>query len=154
MISSSFKTSEELENLIETYFNHIEGEYHLDEKPLKESKSNSPASQKVWDREAEPATIAGLSLFLGFNGRQAFEDYCNNGEFETTLNRGRLRIEAFYEKKLHNQSSTGAIFALKNMGWNEKPGNKPEEEKMIRNLKIELIECGPKPAESEKEVVL
>ena len=150
----SFKTSEELEKLIESYFNYIEGEYHLDEKPLKENKSASTVNQKIWDREAEPPTIAGLSLFLGFKSRSAFDDYCVNGEFETTLNRGRLRIEASYEKKLHNQSSTGAIFALKSMGWNEKTEIKIDEDKVIKTLKIELIESGPKPAESEKEVIL
>ena len=75
------------------------------------------------------------------------------GRFAEVLKWGHLRIEASYEKKLHAQSATGAIFALKNMGWNERSDNKPAEE-VPKTVKVEIHESGPKPAESEKEVIL
>jgi hypothetical protein len=108
----------------------------------------------VWDREPEPATIAGLALYLGFSSRQAFEDYEANGKFADRLKRARLQIEAAYEKKLHYQSPTGAIFALKSMGWNERADNKPADEAANTLLKVEIIKSGPQLAASEKEVIL
>lgn len=148
---SNCKTSCELEKLIENYFTYIEGEYYLDEQP---EKMQAATNKKIWDREPEPATIAGLTFYLGFNDRQAFDDYCANGEFANTLNRSRLRIEASYEKKLHNQSATGAIFALKSMGWNEKQEQKPENGDIFKTLIIELIESGPDTASNEKDVII
>jgi len=107
--------------------------------------------QKVFDREAEPATIAGLAFFLGFNSRDEFDEYESRGKFSTLIKRARLRIEAAYEKKL--DTPAGAMFALKNMGWNEKAENsKPAD--MVRSIKVKIIESGPKPVSSEKEVVL
>jgi len=65
----------------------------------------------------EPPTITGLCLFLGFESRQSFYDYAQKDGFSYTIARLRTMIECEYEKKLHSQSCTGAIFALKNMGW-------------------------------------
>ncbi|MFI5138691.1 MAG: terminase small subunit [Sphingobacteriales bacterium] len=149
-----FTAAAELAARINAYFNYVEGEFHFETEPAKELKNETVASQKVWDREPEPATIAGMAFFLGFNSRQAFDDYEGNGKFAHTLKRGRLRIEAAYEKKLHQQSATGAIFALKSLGWNEKNDGKSDGDDGLRTLKIEIIETGPKPANSEKEVVL
>ncbi|HEY8783949.1 MAG TPA: terminase small subunit [Mucilaginibacter sp.] len=149
----AFFTAEELSHKIDAYFNYIEGEFHLEKKPGKEPDGEAPAARKVWDREPENGTIAGLAFFLGFDSRQAFDDYENNGNFASILRRGRLGIEAMYEKKLHLQSSTGAIFALKSMGWNDKTEGKNGPD-VLKTLKVELVETGPKPAATEKEVVL
>ena len=145
-----FASADELNSLITQYFEHIKGLYHDEDKPGKTASSKT-AKQKICDREPEPATFAGLALFLGFNSRQALENYEAKGKFAALLKVARLRIEASYEKKLHNQSSSGAIFALKSMGWHERtdanePGN--------TTLKIEIIQTGPQLAASEKEVVL
>src|SRR6185312_8475058 len=102
----SFRTAKDLATRIDKYFTYIEGEYHLDEK-----------DKPVWDREPDPATIAGLALFLGFNSIQGFITYEGSGRFANVLKKGRLRVEWIYEKKLHQQSSAGAIFMLKSMGW-------------------------------------
>src|SRR6202035_3061369 len=115
-----------------------------------DSKVPADLKQKVWLHDPEPATLTGLAIFLGFHSKQAFEKYEENGRFANILKQGRLRIEAVYEKKLHLQSSaSGAIFALKSMGWNEKTESKTAA-KAIKNIKIEIIETGPKPAENEK----
>jgi hypothetical protein len=148
----SFLTSKiKLNDRIDNYFKYIEGEYHLEKKPVK--KTTDAIEQKVWDRDQEPATIAGLAFFLGFNSRDEFDDYENKGKFATVIKRARLRVEAAYEKKLHYQSSTGAIFALKSLGWNEKAENeKPAS--LAKTIKVKIIESGPQPASSEKEVIL
>jgi hypothetical protein len=150
-----FTTSNELLNRINAYFNYIEGEYYLENKSATHSKAQADSKQKIWMREPEPATLTGLAIFLGFHSRQAFEKYEENGRFANVLKSGRLRVEAIYEKKLHLLSSaSGAIFALKSMGWNEKTESKTIAKAVIKNIKIEIIETGPKPADNEKEVIL
>jgi hypothetical protein len=152
MSHAFFNTAAELKKLIDDYFDYIEGDYYEAEKPAKDGKPT--AVEKVWDRGPEPPTMTGLMLFLGFNSRVLFEGYCTEGEFADVLNQGRLRIEACYEKKLHSQSATGAIFALKSMGWNEKPEITKKDTKIFKTLKIEIIEAGPTLAAHEKEIVL
>lgn len=153
MYQSCFTDQGDLTARINAYFNFIEGEYHLETKPGKETKDQPPPTQKVWDRDPEPATFAGLALSLGFNSIRAFDDYMENGQFAEVLKWAHLRIEASYEKKLHAQSAAGAIFALKNMGWNERNDAKPTDVQAT-TLAVEIFESGPRPAETEKEVIL
>lgn len=141
-----------LRNLIQAYFEHIKGEYHLEEIPAK--KSSEPGhsiQQKIWDRLAEPATIAGLALFLGFNSRDEFDGYERKGKFASIIKRARLQIEAEYEKKL--DTSTGAMFVLKSMGWNERSESNVIQD-IGKTIKVKIIETGPQPVASEKEVIL
>lgn len=65
-------------------------------------------------------TITGLAYHLGFESRQSFYDYEKRDEFSYTIKRARLAIEMAYEQKLHGNSNTGAIFALKNFGWTDR----------------------------------
>lgn len=67
-----------------------------------------------------PVTISGLALYLGFESRQSFYDYEKKPDFSYTIKRARLKIEDNYEKRLDSKNPTGAIFALKNMGWKDK----------------------------------
>ncbi len=146
-----FTNAQALASHIYTYFSYIEGEFHLEEVPVKPSDKNSPnetKEQKIWDRPPEPPTLSGLAYHLGFDSRQAFETYETKGKYGDLLKRARLQIEAEYEKKLHFQSCTGATFALKNMGWNEHDA--PED--VIRTLEIKITETGPSPVGSEQEV--
>jgi hypothetical protein len=146
-------TAVKLNQLIDDYFIHIQGEYHLEEK-LKETKNAKAADLKIWDRQPEPATITGLAFFLGFSSRQSFDDYETSGKHAQTLKRGSLRIEAEYEKKLHQQPASGAIFALRSMGWNEKTEERSSVDPSSKTLKIKILETGPLPASTEKEVLL
>ncbi len=71
--------------------------------------------------ENEIITITGLALWLGFEDRQSLYDYEKKPEFTCIIKRARLRVENSYEMRLiTSQSPTGAIFALKNMGWKDK----------------------------------
>lgn len=148
-----FASAADLVKSINGYFEYLDGEFHYEDKPGKTNHDDPVSQRKVYDREPEPATIAGFALYLGFNSIQALEDYAENGELSETLKWGRLRIEAHYERKLHAQSSTGAIFALKKMGWTDKPETKPAAQ-LPKTMQVEVLNSGPPPAGSEKEVVL
>jgi len=68
----------------------------------------------------EKFTITGLCLFCGFESRQSFYEYEKKDEFTYIIKRARMLIENMYEQKLQGTAPTGAIFALKNMGWEDK----------------------------------
>ena len=147
-----FATADGLSGLIDNYFKHIEGEYHLMEETVKRGKDQT--KQRVCDCEPEPPTIASLALFLGFNSKKEFYEYEENGKFAPVLKRSRLRIESAYEKKLHSQSSAGAIFALKNMSGEHRKDDKMNGH-IIGKVTIKIIESGgPALANSEKQVIL
>jgi len=144
------KSAAVLANRIEQYFKHIEGTSHIEQKPGNR-KDPATTTQKVRDCGPESATIAGMALFLGFSSKQEFEAYEINGKHAHVLKRGRLRLEAAYESRLY-QTPTGVIFALKTLGWNDKPEvQKPS--KTDNTLQVEIRNTGLLPAGSEKEVI-
>ena len=65
-------------------------------------------------------TITGLAMWLGFCDRQSLYDYEKREEFSCIIKSARLAVENDYELSLRSNSCTGAIFALKNMGWRDK----------------------------------
>lgn len=143
----SFSTARNLADKIDGYFSYIDGEYQLNKKG-----TPGKTGQKIWLREPEPATISGLALFLGFNSVQAFDEYAEKGRFANALKRGRLRVEAVYEKKLHHQSSAGAIFALKNMSRDK--NEETPDVNVISGFKVEIVISGPSLAANENDVTL
>lgn len=69
----------------------------------------------------EPLTWTGMALALGLTSRVALDKYANlYPEFKASAARAKAIIEHGYEARLHGQSPTGAIFALKNMDWKDK----------------------------------
>ncbi|MES2060846.1 MAG: terminase small subunit [Bacteroidota bacterium] len=138
---------------INKYFTTLQGAYHTEKVPVKGAKDHTETiDQKVWDREPEPATLSGLALAIGFTSINEMEAYEREGKFAPVVKKARLRVEAEYEKKLHFQSSTGAIFFLKNLGWNEKTDDFLQD--IPKTIKIEIIDPGTKLAGTEKEVDL
>jgi hypothetical protein len=106
-----FKNPKHLSKKVDEYFDYILGEFHI------------VGKKKVFDREPEPATIMGLVLYLGFNGRQSLDDYAEkNEEYSDVIKRARARVQYEYEKRLSEPKPTGSIFALKNMGWSDNRG--------------------------------
>jgi hypothetical protein len=134
------------------YFEYIKGNYHMEDVPDKKDPSIM-VKQKIFDREPEPPTLTGLALYLGFTSLEAFEVYEQKGHFAAQLQMGRLMIEAEYEKRLHYQSATGAIFALKTLGWKEhnEQGTGIEQ---LKSINITITTSGPNVAQAEKEVDL
>lgn len=78
------------------------------------------ASEYFEKTEIAKWTITGLTLFLGFCDRQSLYDYQKKEEFTGIIKKCRLMVEMAYEEKLSSKDVTGAIFALKNMGWKDK----------------------------------
>jgi len=144
-----FTSAEELDSLITCYFKWIEGEYPIEQKEVKGELKDV----KVYDREPEPPTIAGLAFHLGFSNLTQMELHEAKGKYSGLLQRARLRIMAEYEKKLLNGPSSGAIYALKGLGWNDRYNNRPSGATNI-DLKTELISSGPPLAFSEGDVAL
>jgi hypothetical protein len=149
----SFKNKAQLCTLVEQYFKYIEGEYRVEKKAAKKA-DEEPAMQKITVREAEPATIASLVFHLGFNSREEFDALEEKGRYSAILKRARLRVEAAYEKRLLQPSPSGAMFALKNMGWNEKADTEKPATNIATNLTIKLVETGPKPVSNEGDVTI
>ena len=89
---------------------------------------NSPeeleeAIQRYFDereKDGPPITISGMAYYLGFMTRQSIYDYKERPEYSEILQRATLYVESQYENKLSGTTPTGAIFALKNMGWKDK----------------------------------
>ena len=91
-----YKTVEEFDNKVTEYFEYIE-------------------------EKGYPATITGVTMFLGFADRRSLYDYeKKNGGFAHSVKRVRLAIENAYEMNLHGNNVAGSVFALKNMGWKDK----------------------------------
>lgn len=131
---------------INNYFEFIKGE----SQPV-----NSAASSKTgkeWIRAPEIPTLRGLALFLEFKSVAELERYEQKKNHRKALRYARLKIEAAYEQQLF-ETATGAIFALKNMGWTDKP-EKAKSSASSKTLRVEITNTGPIPATSEKEVAL
>ena len=70
-------------------------------------------------QETKP-TLAGLALALGID-RSTLYNYADRDEFFHIIKKARETVESIYEKRLiWDNSPTGVIFALKNMGWKDK----------------------------------
>jgi hypothetical protein len=75
------------------------------------------ASEYFTNTDQSKWAITGLALHLGFCDRQSLYDYQKKEEFTGIVKYCRTMVEMGYEMKLSGASVTGAIFALKNMGW-------------------------------------
>jgi len=105
-----YNTNEDLENKVNEYF----------EKGVKMKSVLVGKGDNKEVIEIPVPTITGLAYYLGFESRQSFYDYEKYEQFSYTIKRARLFIEKEYEELLQVGNTTGAIFALKNMGWIDK----------------------------------
>lgn len=111
-----YNSPEEMAREIDGYYEYIKGEAGEREVVIGRKK----LKEKYWIREPEPATITGLTLYLGFATLQSLDDYCKKGpKFAEIIKRGKLRVANRYERNLSGDKPTGSIFALKNMGWSD-----------------------------------
>ena len=66
-----------------------------------------------------PITLTGMVMHMGFCARSDLDAYEARPEFRDIVKRARLAVEQSYEHRLDRDRPTGAIFALKNMGWSD-----------------------------------
>jgi len=101
-----YKDETEMVNKIGEYFESLLFKQE-DGEPEKEGYKTRP-------------TITGLALYLGFCSRQSLYDYVKKSEFSYIITRAQQIVAMSYEEMLLTKVSAGAIFALKNMGWDDK----------------------------------
>jgi len=126
----AFETPEELQEAVDAYF---------DSPPTRTISANGGTV------DIPIVTMSGLANHLGFADRQSLYDYEKRKEFSCIIKRARLRVEMEYEGNLHFPGCTGSIFALKNMGWQDKqdlnhtyPQLTPEEvDAKLRDLGVD-----------------
>ena len=76
--------------------------------------------QQHCEENGEPVTWTGLALFMGFSSRQSIDEYQNYEGFSDSVKKAKTFVEWHYEMRLCGDKPTGAIFALKNMGWDDR----------------------------------
>lgn len=106
------------------YFDYITGE-KLDAPVTKFEIGPAGISEEddftveEWKRYPEKPTITGLALHLGFSSKTTLYQYAKKPEFAYSIKRALSFVEKHYETQLNERAATGAIFALKNMGWKD-----------------------------------
>ena len=119
-----FKSEEELEKRVIEYFESY---------VQREGEELDPAL-------GHKPTVTGLALYLGFCDRNSLYDYRDkNDEFFRIVKKALTLVEMQYEQLLESKASTGAIFALKNMGWRDSKDITSAGEKINTDNKIEVI---------------
>lgn len=68
----------------------------------------------------QPVTWTGMALALGFADRSGIDEYQKYEGFSYSVKRAKSFVALSYEQRLSGNAPTGAIFALKNMGWSDK----------------------------------
>lgn len=84
--------------------------------------------QEYCKETKEPVTWTGLALFLGFSSRQSIDEYLKYEGFSDSVKRAKTFVEWHYEMKLHGNTPSGSIFALKNFGWADKASEEAPKE--------------------------
>jgi len=109
-----YESVEELEQAIDDYF------YPMVTTST-ETKIGTITSEpaKSTERIKKP-TVSGLALSIGFASKQSLYDYEKDERFSYPIKRALSMIEVYHEERLSDNNVTGAIFALKNMGWKDK----------------------------------
>ena len=73
-------------------------------------------------KTGEKRKVTGLVLFLGFKDKKSLRDYREKPEFSPLIKKMLTLVEKHYEDRLDENNPAGAIFALKNMGWDDRVG--------------------------------
>ena len=81
-------------------------------------------------------TITGLAIIFG--SKQLLSDYEGRDGYSDSIKLAKLKIENLYEQALRDKNPTGAIFALKNMGWTDRQQLEHTGE-AFENVKINII---------------
>lgn len=115
-----YTSKEEIEKLINDYFEECSGIPFLDEagRPILTDKGHV-----VYKKQPKPPTVTGLALALGFATRLSLLNYQGKTEFMNTITRAKSYIEEYAEQRLFDRDGVqGAKFSLINnfKGWSDK----------------------------------
>ncbi len=100
-----YKTVEDLQAIIDEYFNWCDARIQ---------QVYSPKSESVIEViNPAPYTMAGLARRIGMS-RQALSEYAASDKFGDTIKEARAKVQEDVEIRLMEKQATGAIFNLKN----------------------------------------
>lgn len=103
--------------------------------------------------EKRPVTWTGMALHLGFSSRQSIDEYQNYEGYSYSVKRAKSLVELAYEERLHGNSPTGAIFALKNMQWSDKQeldhSSKDGSMQAVDRVTVEVVSAATDDKSSE-----
>ncbi len=138
-----YKTVEEMQAVIDQYFEDCKGEPIIgdDGQPILD-KYGQP-----FIINARPPTVTGLALALGFTSRQALLNYQAKKAFVDTVLRAKARIEAYAEERLFDRDGQrGAEFSLKyNFRWADE--KKQDEDEGHGVAELPAVLPAPPPPE-------
>jgi len=112
-----YKSVEEMQLIIDKYFDKCQGEILKDE-----------YGTPIYDKHGQPVivskppTVTGLALALGFTSRMTLLNYTDKEEFMDTILIAKARIEEYTEARLFDRDGVnGAKFSLTNnfKGWKD-----------------------------------
>lgn len=134
----TFTSPEEMEELIEKYFDECDGKivYDIKGNPMRNKDG------KIIRDDKRPYTVTGLALALGFCTRQALLNYQGKEEFVDTITRAKARVERYAEERLYdNNGANGAKFSLANnfKGWTEKQQIEADVKNTV-TINVELVD--------------
>lgn len=125
-----YDSVEVLTEKITEYFTHCLGEFEVKAQTANKRRKNpetgkmvlvpETVEKTVCVRAPERPKVSGLARWLGFESRKSLNDYAKKQDFSYPIKRALLIIEEEYEEMLPNTKGSGVIFALKNMGWEDK----------------------------------
>jgi hypothetical protein len=149
-----YQTAEALTARCHEYFAYLAGQWHEEEvTEILKNGTTETTSTIVYDRQPEPPTITGLALYLGFDCRASLYEFKTKPEFSAIIRWAITRVENAYELALFGSKATSAVFALKNMGWNDKQLLEHTSKDGQQLNPVVTIVISPKPlARSEKDV--
>lgn len=143
MMTPRYKTVEEMQAVIDQYFEDCKGEPIIgdDGQPILD-KYGQP-----FIINAHPPTVTGLALALGFTSRQALLNYQAKKAFVDTVLRAKARIEAYAEERLFDRDGQrGAEFSLKyNFRWADE--KKQDEDEGHGVAELPAVLPAPPPPE-------
>lgn len=143
MMTPRYKTVEEMQAVIDQYFEDCKGEPIIgDDGQLIIDKYGQP-----FIINAHPPTVTGLALALGFTSRQALLNYQAKKAFVDTVLRAKARIEAYAEERLFDRDGQrGAEFSLKyNFRWADE--KKQDEDEGHGVAELPAVLPAPPPPE-------
>lgn len=144
MMTPRYKTVEEMQAVIDQYFEGCKGEPIIgdDGQPILD-KYGQP-----FIINAHPPTVTGLALALGFTSRQALLNYQAKKAFVDTVLRAKARIEAYAEERLFDRDGQrGAEFSLKyNFRWADE--KKQDEDEGHGVAELPAVLPAPPPPEA------
>ena len=125
-----YTNAADLQTACDAYFDSCKGHYRLDDTG---AYVLDKRGQPIIDG-AQPLTITGLQMALGFKSRQSLMDYGGRPAFAHIIQGAKLRVENYAEERLYDKEGCmGAKWALTVcFGWRRKATAEEKHAQVVR----------------------